>query len=158
MLKKFFDTLANMGIWIRLNDSRTEPPAEDGRVWGSTVEGFAISLAPLHEDSISVLIKNGTNVEKRVRIPGWLTYVKVHVTAPDGSEVPLKPYGKQILEAPQTSQPVERDFLPGRYLSTDIPLGALYELNSPGPHRVTVSCPVPGHPVSNLTSNEVTLP
>lgn len=157
MLTKLFDTMANMGIWIRFHDKRTEPPTEDGRIWGPTVDGFAISLAPVDEDRVSVLIKNNTDHEVRAAIPGWLHYLHTNLSGPNNSTVGLKPYGKQILESAQTSRPVERVFGPGKHLTTEIPIGALYDLSSKGPYAVTVECPVPGHPASTVTSNRVTL-
>jgi hypothetical protein len=158
MLEKFFDTLANMGIWIRLNDSRTEPPSEQGREWGPTVDGFAISLAPLHEESVSVMIRNESAVERKVQLPGWLKYLHIALTGPDGAPVPLKPYGAEILDSPQTAKPVERDFPAGKSLVTEIPLSALFDLKLPGAYRIRVAGPVPGHPALTVVSNELALP
>jgi hypothetical protein len=157
MMAKIFDTLADMGIWIRFHDKRTEPPSEEGRDWGSAVDGLALSLARLNEDSVSVLIKNLSEIEKRATIPAWLGYLHIDLTGPDGLPVPMKPYGKQLMESPQTSKTTERDFLPGKYLATDIPIGALYDLKAPGTYRVRVWCPVPGQPSHTLTSNEITI-
>jgi hypothetical protein len=157
MLDKLFDTLADMGIWIRFHDKRTEPPTEEGRAWGPAVDGFALSLAPLHEESVSVLIKNNTDREERMLIPGWLRYLRTNITGPGNSPVALKPYGRQVLDSAQASKSVELVFPAGKHLFTEIPIGALFNLQGGGPYRVKVECAVPGHPSATLISNEVTL-
>jgi hypothetical protein len=153
MLDKFFDRLADMGIWIRFHDKRTEPPTEEGRSWGSTVDGFAMSLAPVHEETVSVLIKNTGDREVRAQVPGWLNYLKTSITGPVAVE--LRPYGKQLLES--TQAPVQLVFPAGKHLATEVPLGALYALKPGGTYRVRVECAVPGNPAATLVSNEVTL-
>jgi hypothetical protein len=157
MLDKLFDTLADMGIWIRFHDKRTEPPTEDGRAWGLAVNGFAISLASLHEESVSVMIKNNTDREQRVQIPGWLHYLRTNITGPGNSQVGLKAYGKQLLDSAQASKSVELVFPAGKHLATEIPAGALYDLKAGGPYRIRVACAVPGNPTATLVSNEITL-
>jgi hypothetical protein len=161
MLAKLFDTLAEMGVWIRFHDKRTEPPSEEGRTWGEVVDGFAISIAPVHDESVSVLIKNMSPEEKRVSIPTWLHYLEINITTVDGAPVALKPYGKQFLEKPKTEKLLDRDFLPGKYMSIEIPIGALYDLKRPGAYSLSLSCPVPGQvagtAVSRVVSNLVTL-
>src|SRR5271154_1066757 len=106
MLDKFFDTLANMGIWMRLNDSRTEPPTEEGRTWGAEVDGFKMSLAQKDADSVSVLIKNVTDREIRATLPGWLHYLKAEINGSHGEPAPLKSYGKSVLSNSQLAKPV----------------------------------------------------
>jgi hypothetical protein len=108
MLTKFFDTLANMGIWIRFHDKRTEPPSEEGRTWGIAVDQFALSLAPLNETSVSLLIKNLSDAERRIRIPAWLHHLKTNISGPDGQAVQLKPYGHQLLQASAQAPPIAR--------------------------------------------------
>jgi hypothetical protein len=157
-LTKFFDTLGNMGVWIRLNDSHTQPPAEKGRIWGASAGGFALSIAAHDADSLSILIKNLSDTELRAQLPGWLHLLQVQITGPDGSSVPLKPYGIQIMKDPRIGTLVERAFGPCKYLATDIPIGALYDMHSHGTYRVRVSCPVPGGKEgSRIDSNEVTV-
>jgi hypothetical protein len=154
MLAKFsklFDTLANLGIWIRLNDKRTEPPTEVGREWGAEVDGFVLSLAALRAGSLSLMIKNAGTDEVRVSIPGWLRYLTVAIDAP------LRSFGKQVMNDPQLAKPVERVFPAGKAVLTEIPVGSIYELRPGVGYRVRVSCPVPGKADGLvLTSNEVT--
>jgi hypothetical protein len=146
VLDKFFDTLANMGIWIRLNDKRTEPPSEQGRAWGRETGGFALSIARKGE-GLSVLIKNTTDSEKRATVSQWLHYLKVEIDAP------LSPYGKQLLQ--NEPHGATRVFPANAYLATEIPVAALYTLKPSVPYRITVTCPVPGHPEATVTSNEL---
>ena len=157
MLTKFFDTLANMGVWIRLHDNRADPPPEDGREWGAPVEGFAMSLASPDSATVSVLIKNLDDFEKRAALPGWLRYFQIELSSPAGSPVPLKAYGKRILENILPENTIERVFPPGKSVSTEIPIGALYDLDLPGSYCLRVSCPVPASASgANLVSNELT--
>jgi hypothetical protein len=159
MLNKLFDTLANMGIWIRLNDTRADPPPEQGRAWGRAVEEFALSLEAVDPDGLSVLIKNLGATDKRVSVPGWLNYFQVEIAGPDGSSVPLKRYGERVLDDPRQSAVSPRKFPAGKSVAAEIPLGALYDLKAPGMYRVRVSCPVPGSANgATLVSNEVLLP
>jgi len=156
MFPKLFDILANMGIWIRLNDKRTEPPPEEGRDWGEPAGNFALSLASRGDENVSILIKNLGATEIRAQLPGWLHYFKVEVIGPDGGAVALKPFGKQALNDPHLARLVERSFPAGKYLATDIPVGALYDMRLTGVYRVMVSCPVPGQPnLPALHSNAV---
>jgi hypothetical protein len=157
MLAKLFDTLADMGIWIRFHDKRTEPPSEEGRTWGEAVDGFAISIAPAHDDSVSVLIKNTSAEEKRVAIPAWLNYLQIDLTSVEGAPVSLKPYGKQFLESTKTQKLLDREFAAGKYMSIEIPIGALYDLKRPGAYRLALSCPVPGQATTRVVSNTITL-
>jgi hypothetical protein len=156
MFAKLFDILANMGIWIRLNDKRTEPPSEEGRDWGGTVGNFALSLASRGDETVSILIKNLGAGEVRAQLPGWLQYLKVEITGPDGAPVALKPFGKQALNDPDLAKPVQRVFPAGRYLATDIPVGALYDMQRSGSYCIRVSCPIPGEANAPwLHSNEI---
>ena len=158
MFPKLFDILANMGIWIRLNDKRTEPPSEEGRAWGEPAGNFALSLASRGDENVSILIKNlGVSVV-HAQLPGWLQYLKVEINGPDGAPVALKPFGKQALNDPHLAKPVERVFPAGKYLATDIPVGALYDMHQAGSYRVRVSCPVPGEASSpQVYSNEISV-
>lgn len=157
MLEKLFDTLADMGIWIRFHDKRTEPPTEEGRAWGEAVDGFAMSLAPAHDESVSLLIKNVSAEEKKITIPAWLTYLHIDVTTPDGAAVPLKPYGKQFMESKKDEKELDRDFPPGKSMAIEVPIGALYDLKRPGTYRLVFSCPAPGQPAATVVSNVITL-
>lgn len=158
MFGKLFDTLANMGIWIRFRDPRSEPPAETGRVWGPATEGFAMSIAENGEKGLSVLIRNLENVEKRARIQPWLAYLNVSILGPDGSQAPLRPFGRELLKAEERASPVERVFPPGHAVAAEIPIDALYDVSKPGEYRIVVSCPVPGATRdAKLTSNELVL-
>jgi hypothetical protein len=158
MFAKLFDTLGNMGIWIRLNDKRTEPPSEEGRAWGEPVGNFALSLANRGDENVSILIKNIGAAEVRTELPGWLHYLQVEITGPDGAPAALKPFGKQALSDPHLAKPVERVFPAGKYLVTDIPVGALYDMTMPGAYRIRVSCAVPGQAAEMvLYSNEIAI-
>jgi hypothetical protein len=157
MLAKLFDTLADMGIWIRFHDKRTEAPSEEGRTWGESVDGFAISIAHVHDESVSVLIKNTSDQEKRVALPAWFNYLKIDLTTSDGAPVPLKPYGKQFLESAKTEKLLDREFPAGKYLSIELPIGALYDLKRPGSYRLALSCLAPGQSAETVVSNTVAL-
>jgi hypothetical protein len=157
VLRKLFEILANMGVWIRLNDPRHDPVSESGRAWGEIKENFSLSLQALNPDTVSVLIKNRAATDKTVRIPAWLGFYRVSIIGPDGTGAQLKSYGRGVLQDPLNTTVADRTFPAGKSLSTEIPLAVLYDLHD-GQYRVAISCPVPGgSPESILTSNELTI-
>lgn len=157
MLRKLFDILANMGVWIRLNDPRHEPISEAGRAWGEVTNDFVLSLQALNPDTLSVLIKNVGTADKAALIPGWLGFYRVLLVAADGTSASLKAFGREVLSDLQNTSVVERTFPVDKSLSAEIPIAVLFDLR-PGRYNVVVSSVVPGEEsVIIITSNRVTI-
>ena len=142
-LRSFFDKMGNMGIWIRLNDARTEPPTEEGRAWGETVAGFQLSIFARSPESLSVMLKNQSDQPVKAATPKY--QVDIDAT--------LKAYGRAWENAPY--QGAIRTFPPHTSVANDLPLTTLYNLN-PGAYNVSVSCQVPGGTLV-VTSNKLRL-
>lgn len=154
MIGKLLDAMAKMGIWMRLNDPRQEPPSEAGREWGPKQGDFAISIQAVSPDTLSVLMKNLGTSDKVARIPGWLSYYQTAITGPSGAPAEWKRYGREVLADPANTREVERIFPAGKVVATEIPIGALYDLREPGKYRVKVSAEAPGGG-GVVASNEV---
>lgn len=151
-LSKFFDTLANMGIWIRLHDSRTEPPDEQGRIWGQPVNGFALSIEASSLEALSILLKNVGPEDRKLTIPGWISFYTIHIWTPFNEVAPMKSFGLQTIDSPANLAPVERVFPAGQSLAADVPLAPLFDLRARGIWRILVTCEIDG---ATLTSNEL---
>lgn len=148
-MRKLFDILANMGVFIRLNDPRHDPVTEVGRSWGEPRDGLAISLQAVNADTLSVLLKNLGTEARVLRIPAWLNFYSVAALDGNGVAAQLKPYGRSVLHDPINTALVDRTLPAGKSASTEIPLAALFDLHA-GPYRISVSTPT-------LRSNEITL-
>jgi hypothetical protein len=151
-LSKFFDILANMGIWIRLNDSRTEPPDEQGRLWGKPVNGFALSIEASNLETLSILLKNVGSEDRKLTIPGWLSFYKIHIWTPFNQVAPMKAFGLETINSPANLAPVERVIPAGKSLAAEVPLSPLFDLRARGIWRILVTCEIDG---ATLTSNEL---
>jgi hypothetical protein len=151
-LSKFFDTLANMGIWIRLNDSRTEPPDEQGRLWGQPVNGFVVSIEAASLDALSILLKNVGTEDRKLSIPGWMSFYKIQIWTPFNEVAPMKSFGLETIHSPANLAPVERVFPAGKFLAADVPLSPLFDLRARGIWRILVTCEIDG---ATVTSNEL---
>jgi hypothetical protein len=151
-ITQFFDTLANMGIWIRLNDSRTEPPDEEGRLWGQPVNGFAVSIEAGSLDGLSIVLKNLGSEDRKLSIPGWMSFYKIRIWTPFNQPAPMKQFGIQTISSPASLALVDRVFPAGKSHAANIPLAPLFDLRARGIWRIQVTCEIDG---STLTSNEL---
>lgn len=151
-LSKLFNTLANMGIWIRFNDPRTQPPDQEGRVWGHPSNGFAVSLEAGSLDGLSILLKNTGTEDRRIVIPGWMSFYKFAVKTPFNKEAPMKSFGRDSISSAASTALVERAVPAGKSLSTDIPLEPLFDLRARGIWQIKVTCEIEG---VQLISNEL---
>jgi hypothetical protein len=151
-LSRFFDTLADMGIWIRFNDPRTAPPDEEGRIWGPAVNGFALSIEAGSLDALSIVLKNVGTVERRLFIPGWISFYQIHIKTPFNQEAPMKSFGRQSINSPANTALVERVFPPGGSLAAEVPLAPLFDLRARGIWQIKATCEIEG---SALVSNEL---
>lgn len=149
---KLFDTLADMGIWIRFNDPRTQPPDQEGRVWGLPANGFALSIEAGGLDSLSILLKNVGATDRRIVIPGWMNFYKFDVKTPFNKEAPMKSFGRDSINSEANTALVERVVPAGKSLSTDVPLAPLFDLRARGIWQFKVTCQIEG---TQLVSNEL---
>jgi hypothetical protein len=151
---RVFDQMARMGLAFKSDPIHVIQ--SEGREFGSAAGGFELSIAPRpdQKDLLSVILRNTETVPKKLVTHGWLHFLTVRLMAPDGSGVPLSPYGREALKPerakPQGSLPLG----PNEMIETELPLGVFYEMNAPGEYRVSVSCQLPS---VVLTSNECTI-
>src|ERR1700735_3849178 len=95
---RVFDQMARMGLAFKSDPIKVIET--EGRQFGSVAGGFDLSIAPRSDqkDLLSVILRNVEPVEKRLTTTGWLHFLEVHLSAPDGSPVALGPYGREALK------------------------------------------------------------
>jgi hypothetical protein len=151
ILVRVFDQMARMGLAFKSDPiKRIEI---EGREFGPVAGGFDMSIAlpKDQKDLVAVILRNVEPVEKRLLTRGWLHFLHVHLTSPDGSEAALSPYGREALKPERAKSDVVLHFAPNEMVETEIPLGILYEMDKAGTYRVRVSCQLPD---TVLSSNE----
>jgi len=158
MLDEIMDVLANLGLVMR--DTRAKNMAREwsGLSWGTEQEGFALSIRAIDQDRIGVALKNTSAEKVEAALPNWLLFFQVAITQPDQSLAEISPYGQGVLETLQKQKPSLVEFAPEEMRTTEIPIGALFQMRLAGECRITVTCPVP-RPGSQsiLHSNELRL-
>jgi hypothetical protein len=159
-LRQFFDLLAKMGLSMRDDPKRVIDVA--ARQWGEPVDGLALSLEPvlLREDrqvmsNLSVVLRNAGQETKSLEVPGWLFFLLVELTAPDGRAVPLSPFGAELLKPSRRTERIAVNLAPGGMVETQIPIGSIFEMRASGEYRASVSCELPGG--AALRSNSTAL-
>jgi hypothetical protein len=152
--------MARMGLAMRDDPPKTIDVS--ARAWGPSRDGFALSLdtVPLREDAsvtsnLSVVLRNEGAVERKLSLPGWLFLYRVKITGPEGGDVPLSAFGREMLNTERGKERFDRTFPPEGMMDAQIPLGSLFDMRVPGEYRVEVSCEVAG--VGELRSNPVTI-
>jgi hypothetical protein len=151
-LKRLFDRLADMGIWIRFNDPRTAPPDEEGRIWGAAVNGLVLSIEAPSLDSLSIILKNVGDADRKLHLPGWMSFYQIQIWTPFNQVAPMKSFGKETISSPTNTALTERIILAGKSLAAEIPLGPLFDLRARGIWRIQVTCEIEG---ATLVSNEL---
>jgi len=137
---RVFDQMARMGLAFKSDPIQVIDAA--GRQFGGFSGGFDLSIAPRKDqrDLLSVILRNVEPLEKRLVTNGWLHFLEVHLTAPDGSPVPQSPYGREALKPGHAKPESVLHFGPEEMVETELPLAILYEMQTPGTYQVSVSC------------------
>jgi hypothetical protein len=150
-LARFYNFLANMGLVLRDDPPKVIDMA--GREWGETVDGLALSVREIRGENsqqpvvLSVVIRNTGSEEKKIIVPGWLFFYEVQ------SHLPVSAYGRKLLGSERKTEGFEVTLRPGDARETDLPLGALYDIQGRGNHPVRVSSRLPDG--TALVSNEI---
>jgi hypothetical protein len=151
ILARVFDQMARMGLAFKADPIKVIET--EGREWGSVTGGLDLSIAPRKDqkDLISVILRNVEPAPKRIVTRGWLHFLEVHLTSPDGPAVPVSAYGRQALDPSRAVSGVAVQLGPNEMVETELPIGLLYEMSVPGSYKVSVSCQLPD---GILKSNE----
>jgi hypothetical protein len=152
--------MARMGLAMRDDPPKTIDISS--RTWGPSGGGFALSVdtVRLREDAsvtsnLSVVLRNEEGVERKLSLPGWLFLYRVKITGPEGGDVPLSAFGREMLNPERGKERFDRTFPPEGMMDAQIPLGSLFDMRAPGEYRAEVSCEAPG--IGELRSNPVTI-
>lgn len=141
-----------MGLVIR-----DDPPKVidmSGREWGEPVDGLALSIRELEREDprqvagISVVMKNGGSIPKRLYVPPWIFFYEL-----EGLE--LTPYGRQLMDPNRKAKPTEVSLGAGDAIETDLPIATIYNMRAAGDYKLRVSCRLPDQSV--LRSNEIVI-
>lgn len=155
--ERFYNFLANLGLVLRDDPPKVIDVA--GREWGPAAGGLAVSIREIAKEDrgqpavLSVVIRNEGPEPKDLVVPGWLFFYEAQVAGPDGSAVPLSPYGSRFLKAERNSERLEVSLGSGEARETDLPLGTLYGMQSGISYRVRVQCRLKDGAMA--TSNEI---
>ena len=149
------DFLAKMGLAVRDDPPKVIDFA--ARQWGETGAGWALSVEsipgrdPGHPPSLSVVIRNVSEVKQTLTVPGWLHFYQLEMRDAKGSEIPMAPFGKTALNPARRTEKIEAELPPGGWTETLIPLGSFFNLRGQSGLSVTATAPVAGG--VNLVSN-----
>jgi hypothetical protein len=147
MLNKLRDTLAMMGFLVRSDPPRGEARDSQPWVWGLVTAGLSLSARPAEEafgpaevPTIYAALRNASDREVTVRIPDWPFFVRIRIFGPGGQPVQLTPYGRAARDPARNQHFRDVAIEAGKWISGELPVGALYEMREPGEYRVSVAC------------------
>lgn len=149
-----------MGLSVRDDPKKVIDPAT--RQWGMPVNSFALSIEPvlLREDrtvmsNLSVVLRNVGDTAQSLAVPGWLFYFHVEMTGPDRSQVPVSPFGGELLKPSRRTERIDLTLAPGALTETQIPVGSIFEMSAKGEYRIEAWCELPGG--ARLSSNRISV-
>jgi len=131
------------------------------REWGAAVDGFALSIRqsptvdPEAQAAISAVLRNVSEMPIRMTVPGGLFFYHLEITGPDGTSMPMSPFGRELLKPARNTERVEIQLAPGEVKETEIPVGSLFTLRKKGSCRAQAWCELPTGAI--LRSNEIVI-
>jgi hypothetical protein len=141
VFRRFVRLLAGMGLI--LHDDPPKVIHLEGRSWGPTAGGLALSIRS-RGSILSVVLRNVSSQPISLTIPGWLFFYQVQIDAPPS------PYGQALLKPERRTEKIALTLKPGEATETDIPIDLLFA--NPRGHRAKVTCELPDG--ARLESNE----
>jgi hypothetical protein len=133
------------------------------RTWGEQGGWGAVSIELIEQGdpdalpAVSAVLKNAGAQAVSLTVPGWLFFFHAEVTEPDGSQVPLSPFGAQLLKPERRTERIEVALAPGTGTEARIPVGQLFGLRAAAARKerygVVVSCELEGGAV--VRSNRI---
>ena len=157
--RRFVDFLAGMGLIVR-----DDPPKLVDltvREWGPAADGFALSIRqarnadPEAQAAISAVLRNIGEAPAQMTVPGGLFFFRLDITGPDGTAVPMSPFGHELFKPARNTERVEINLAPGEVTETEIPVGSIFHLRKKGRYRARACCELPTGAV--LHSNEIVI-
>lgn len=151
------DWLAKLGLTVRDDAPKTIDLAN--REWGPPAAGLALSIREIPKEdpaqlpAISAVLRNVSSARAHLDIPAWLVFYRIDVTGPYGQRASQTPFGTELLKPERHPRGVSMDLDPGQAIETEIPIGSIFNMRSPGDYNVKVSAPLPANGV--LQSNEI---
>ncbi|HWD98869.1 MAG TPA: hypothetical protein VG345_07520 [Bryobacteraceae bacterium] len=158
-LRGALDWFAKLGLTVRDDAPKIIDVAS--REWGEPAAGVALSIRELPKEDpdqlpgISAALRNVSGEKKRLEISPWLLFYSVSIARPDGAPAALTAFGREQLKPERHAHGLALDLDPGQAVETEIPLGSLYGMRSPGDYRIALSAQLPTGEVAQ--SNEITL-
>lgn len=149
--------MAKMGLSVR-----DDPPkVVDLSLYSFGEPGAGLALAVRQiprEDrealaSVSVVIRNVGQQAKILTVPGWIAFYRFEVRRPDGTLVPLSPFGRSLTSPERRNEQFRVSLAPGEFSETEVPLGSIFSLKQSSRYVAQASCE-PGDGAV-LKSNEI---
>jgi hypothetical protein len=153
------DWFAKLGLTVRDDAPKIIDLAS--REWGEPAAGIALSIRDLPKDDpdqlpgISAVLRNVSAEKKHLEISAWLVFYSISVAGRDGRTAGLTAFGRKYLNPERHARRQTLDLDPGQTVETEIPLGSLYDMRSPGDYRIRISAQLPTGELAQ--SNEITL-
>lgn len=148
-----------MGLTMRDDPPKVVDVAN--REWGAPKAGFALSVQqeaaqdPSALPALSVALRNVSGEPKKTVVPGWLFFYSIEITGPDGTPVPMSPFGRQLLKPERKTERVDVVLSPGEATEARIPIGSIFSMSAKGTYRVRANCVLPSGDA--LESNAITV-
>jgi hypothetical protein len=158
-LRGALDWFAKLGLTVRDDAPKVIDVAS--REWGEPAAGVVLSIRALPKEDpdqlpgISAVLKNISGEKKRLEISPWLIFYSISITAPDGQPAALTAFGREQRKPEHHARGLALDLDPGQAVETEIPLGSLCDMRSPGEYQVQLSAQLPTGEVA--LSNEIAI-
>ena len=146
MIQRFLKWMALIGLNIREVPGIEE--RDPNREWGPVAYGLRLS-AKARESSLSLVLKNVDTKLLRTSIPTWLFFYRLAIAGPDGKPPRLSTFGERALSPTQNNRTTDLALVPGQATETDIPVPALYQLETGATYRLQAECTIGGIVVSS---------
>jgi hypothetical protein len=153
--------MAKMGLSMR--DDPVRVIDVGARQWGEPANGFVLSVESvvLKEDrgvlsNLSVVLRNISAETRSLVVPGWMFFLHVELTGPDGNPVPMSPFGRELLRPERRTEKIPVTLAPGAHVETQIPIGSFFDMRARGVYHVVVWCEPAGG--SAVRSNSLAIP
>ena len=131
------------------------------RQFGFPVEGLALSIKELEKEDpdqlpgLSVVLRNVGQTSVKLTVPGWIFFYEVTAIGQDGTQVPLSPFGGELLKPERRTESIPLTLAPGEVHDNELPVGSLLAFKKGRRYSIGVACEVPGG--ARLQSNEISL-
>lgn len=149
-VNNILDMLGLIGFTVRSDRKKGAWKDLSNRVWGVSSEHFALSVQVRPSESrvrtpvrMIIALRNESEKEVSVDIPGWLGYFHIAVLNVEGRELEPTVFGSRTLRREDGAKR-RVAVSPAEPVQIEVPLSDIFDLDIPGNYAIEVSCVAPG--------------